>query len=284
MIGGHGFDSRQLHFFIMATKTTEKYGVELEFTRPGYRQTSSSNEINKAFQKSVEKLNKKVDATGRDGGGVEVNNPPFNFDFYRTDSEEFNTFFEYVEKCSAEHKFNGNSDVAGMHVHVDRDVMSFESFKKMITFLQLEEVLNFLKTFTRRKNRTSFYNVETNSGKTGTKCSTFTKEDYDNAGNFKGNNAIVLNTHGRSGTIEFRFFNGTNLKKDIAQAVQFIRAMIFFIKSSKREVKSFKAFLEYVKEYKKTYPDLVKYMIENKILPLTCLKPVKKRILKSIPA
>ena len=137
MIGGHGFDSRQLHFFIMATKTTEKYGVELEFTRPGYGQTSSSNEINKAFQASVEKLNKKVDATGRDGGGVEVNNPPFNFDFYRTDSEEFNTFFEYVENCSAEHKFNGNSDVAGMHVHVDRDVMSFESFKKQLYHLTI---------------------------------------------------------------------------------------------------------------------------------------------------
>lgn len=268
----------------MATKTTEKYGVELEFTRPNYRLGGNSNEINKAFQTSVEKLNKKVDAAGRDGGGVEVNNPPFNFDFYRTDNEEFNTFFEYVEKCSTAHKFNGDSDAAGMHVHVDRDVMSFESFKKMLTFLQLEEVLSFLKTFTRRKDRTSFYHVETNSGKTGAKCSTFTEKDYKTANTFKGNNAIVLNIHGPSGTIEFRFFNGTNLKKDIAQAVQFIRAMIFFIKSNKREVKSFKAFLEYVKDYKKTYPDLIEYMIGNKVLPLTCLKPVKKRILKSVPA
>lgn len=268
----------------MATKTTEKYGVELEFTRPNLNESNRSRDLNGDFQKSVQKLNKKVDAGGRDGGGVEVNNPPFNFDFYRTDNDEFNTFFEYVEKCTKEHNYNGNSGSAGMHIHVDRNILSYDSFVKMVNFLQLQEITEFLSKFTRRGSRTSFYDVLTNNGKTGTRTTSITESQYKDLKVLVGNQAIVLNTHGPHGTIEFRFFNGTNLKKDIAQAVQFIRAMIFFIKSNKREVKSFKAFLEYVKDYKKTYSDLVEYLVQNKILSLASIKPKKKKILKSVPA
>lgn len=244
------------------------FGVEMEFASPNFRGGSSRTEIDldDDLKASIEKWDKSkvVDKYGYDGGGLEVDLKPFKFSELNTRSSSIFGFLGIVEQK----KFTGENNDSGMHVHVDRNIFNVKHFQKFLKFLL--EYKAELHAISRRGKRSSYTNVATREGKNGfvfdwSKVETW-ENKFKDPNEYEGNNCIVLNTHGKYGTIECRFFNSTTEVNVAIANIQFVRGLCYFIKS-KRETKSWSEFLRYLNTYRSNYKEL---------LDLIAKYPVKK--------
>lgn len=236
------------------------FGVEMEFSTP---EVSSRSTLNAQAQDEVEKCTDIVeDGSGRDGGGVEINLKPFPFDFF---SDLNKPKFEKALNVFKKHKFTADNNKAGLHVHVDRSIFKAATFIKFLEFCAKNQP--FIHFISRRKSRAEFTNVDTTVGKYGRSMNPNTEARikeiiaiYENKTSSDGNHAIVLNVHGKHGTIECRFFNGTMEVNELYIAIQFVRSLCYFIKSNQRPEKTLGAFLKYIRDYRSRYPDLVAFL------------------------
>lgn len=233
-------------------------GMELEFTRPGYPQSNESQAANEQFQELVEDWADEngfdLDASHRDGGGVEVITQPYNFDWWKENGLKLFGFMNIIGPTN----YKGDSHYAGIHVHIDRSIFVYEQFVQFVDFIRKNQ--RFMRTISRRGNRISFVNPDTHEGKTGSafEDSPKLKEKYESkSSDIYGNNCLTLNNNGK-GTIECRFFNGSNRPQDAMTALEFVRCVCYFIKSSRE--KTLLSFVGYVKEYTTKYPSLSKTM------------------------
>lgn len=243
------------------------FGVEMEFASPKYSGGSSRTEAeaDDALEAAIDDWDtaNRVQEYGRDGGGVEVDLKPFTFSEYSVKGKAMFGFLDIVKK----HKFTGENNHSGMHIHVDRNIFSVTSFQRFLKFLlEYKEQLHLL---SRRKTRTSYTNILTTTGKDGEGLHWNEKENwesiFEDPNEYTGNNCLVLNCHGKHGTIECRFFNSTLDVNTALANVQFVRGLCYFIKSS-RPTKSWTEFCKYLKDYRQSYKELLDLMTTTKVL------------------
>ena len=129
-----------------------KLGIELEASYPGNPWSTEADNKNDSLAKELMKKCKSVlEGEGRDGGGVEVKCKPMTF--------------EEIEKGKKQNKFKfldifrknmyvANNDQAGMHIHVDRDVFTFDQFEQLLEFLRNTQL--FMIEFSERKHRKAY--------------------------------------------------------------------------------------------------------------------------------
>lgn len=235
-------------------------GVECEFTHPGYNRNNAERndraDLNAVCAGVVDDLGLELDASGRDGGGVEVITEPYNFKWWKAEGLKL---FTKMMAVFSSNNYTADNQYAGIHIHIDRSIFSFEQFMKFVKFLS--ENRTFMEDISRRGRRTAFVNPATTTGKYGqpfvTANTAVIENAYKAAGSDYGNQCITLNSNG-NGTIECRFFNGT-LDPSIAMScIELVRALCYFIKS-KRD-KTLHNFIIYLTDYPAKYNNLIAYL------------------------
>lgn len=261
------------------------FGIELEFSNP--LDDQGNDDLNDVFQEDVENaLNKarsniivegSINCDGRDGGGTEIAIGPKPFDWYKDNSEYW--LAPILEQVK-EHHFSGATQHAGIHVHTDRSVFSKHSFIRFVDFLR--ENRAFLLDYSNRtKKRKHFCDVETTQGKLNYSFKKINESTYvgyfEDRNFFVGNHCLILSNNGK-GTVECRFFNGSNDPVYILATLEFTRALIYFCKSTHRKDKSLLEFLSYVVDYAVRYPNLMEVLIKKEWISPRVHKPKLKEV------
>lgn len=249
------------------------YGMEFEFQHvhdgTSHEDGDEQQEDEDALEKAIQSANSELDASNRDGGGVEAVGEPHSFEWYMANKDWFN----FLDVVKANDKFKGdNSNHAGIHIHVDRSMFSVKSFLVFIEFLKTCQ--NILHVVSGRGKRKAYTNVCTECGKNrqpfAKRFLESFKDAFQDPDETYGNDCLYLNDHG-NGTIECRFFNATTDKNKAIAYLQFVRAICYFCKSQRE--KTSEQFLVYIKDYKLRYPELVEYMKKINLLTDKLLAP-----------
>ena len=188
----------------------------------------------------------------RDGSisyGFEITTCPATLAVHK---KAFESFFDKVKP-----KIKDN---CGMHVHVDKKKLGEMQIGKLLAFLNKEENAVQIRKIAGRDYVNNHYcaaNKEVNVtfGIVG--------DDYEVRRRAVGKYA-ALNTS-KGPTIEFRIFAPPKDKNELYMRMEFVQALVDFTKPAIVSVKDavkWEKFTEFVRQYKKFYPDLYSFIME----------------------
>lgn len=203
----------------------------------------------------------------RDGsvsGGIELCSAPASITVHK---EEFKPFFDIIESLHLQAKTN-----CGMHVHVDRSTLTELQIGKMLSFMYNKQNKKLINKIAGRKDN-NYCSLDFEKGVTsGIYFDEGRIVDYrkklhrsSSEGRYTGLNLSPPYT------IEFRIFASTTSYEEFSKNLEFVQSMVDFTKPSAVNVTSLKDFgkqevyLKFVKENRKTYPNLFQFLKSDMI-------------------
>ncbi len=223
------------------------YGVELE--------VECTSDRGVRAQATLDRLGKTFVILKNDGSlasGFEIVTAPCTLEKHR---DHWAPFFN--AKPAGLKSWDTNT--CGMHVHISRDALSALQIGKMLVFLNRSDNASFVKLVA---GRDSSY-----AKKSAKKVSDAVKPS--------GDRYTALNTTGAH-TVEVRIFKGTLNRARFFSNLEFCDALVHFTAPAERSIDestSVPAFLEYVRQKRKRWPDLFGFLVNKGKLPAPKAKP-----------
>ena len=162
---------------------------------------------------------------------------------------------KFCEKNYNEYLSSWHTNTCGMHVHVDRRSLTPLDIGKLLVFINCEHNAKFVKHIAGRSS-SSWARRDFKSAKDGTQRS----DKYE---------AINL---GKEETIEFRIFRGNIGKIGIFRALEFVYALVYFVKQSALDKNTdyvrnlkYENFIEFVRQpsNKSQYPYFYTWLVKQ---------------------
>lgn len=262
-----------------------KMGIELECyvsdRLRGVLQNRNSDIVNSCCLKAASAAKEEYEKSaigfpkglkwGTDGGSESLGNgmPELRFppEVY-TNIMKGRSEIERLLAALSSRYLTSDNEISGMHVHVQRDYLTLEDYKKIIKFFR--ENKNFVRTFSKRGLRASTYIDNALSGNDLSNESTFAQ------GATNSNQCIRLNCPWGHPTVEFRLFNGTLDPIKFIANVQFIERLINFVKNYETEEVNRANFIDFIIESGSEYNPLLEDLKRLDILDSTASEKEQK--------
>lgn len=231
------------------------FGVELEVemnSRSGGDRTEKSRRVARLCHDEQGRFI----LTKEDGSlsyGFEIVSAPMTLDRHMT---AWSKFFAALEDRSLSGIKAWGTETCGMHVHVSRDPLSVYQVGKIVVFVN------------NPKNKAFMVDIAGRDSNTYTKFISATKITTGGRG-YGGDRYCAVNLC-NTNTIEFRLFKATLNRSRFLANIQFCHAMVSYCAPCARsavEAASHTAFISWVRQHRKIYPDLDALLVRKGHLP-----------------
>ena len=201
--------------------------------------------------------------------GVEVVSHHMSFEYvkkHRTDIDELLQGLKDAE-CKS-----GSTVTCGMHIHVSKDAISDIQLWKMLDFFRKNKP--FIYKMSGRTIRKQLDRYASLSGINKRTQPMMAKKYWDMANKYTAIN--IRPNH----TIEFRIFKGTLNSSKFFKNLEFVDSLVQWTKNESLERITIANYCEYVKENKKVYPNVLRYMTKNNMLKRKLVRKSKELIIE----
>jgi len=259
----HSYNHKpQARFFSDSYIGQKEYlGWELEVEAPDV----DISEISNAFRDK--RWYFKMDGSLEDG--VEVVSHPMSFAYNRKHKADIDTLLQGLKDNSCK---SGSTVTCGMHIHVSKDAISSIQLWKMLDFFRKNKP--FIYQMSGRTVRKQLDRYASLGGINKRTQPRMAKKYWDMANKYTAIN--IRPNH----TIEFRIFKGTLNSSKFFKNLEFVDSLVQWTKNESLERITIANYCEYVKENKKVYPNVLRYMTKNNMLKRKLVRKSKELIIE----
>lgn len=178
--------------------------------------------------------------------GAELITLPYTLANHKADVMPWTKVLERVRKVG---KSGMGTTQCGMHVHINRRALSHLQMGKMLVVINAPEMQELIATVAQRSEASY--------------CQRYFKKVAD-GGKIVGSHGDALNCGNRKGTLELRIFRGNLRYERVMKNLEFTDALCnYAAEQSIQKVHIPEAFVGWMKDNKKHYPHLVKFVEEE---------------------
>lgn len=205
--------------------------------------------------------------------GFEIVSAPATIQAHKSKWEKF---FKWCESQESPLIQTVETTTCGMHVHISRSCMTTMQIGKMIQFVYNPTNAAFVKLVAQRNPKAY---AEIDSRRTIKDCTKTRQEQFRLwAIGDRHIRRTALNTLPKN-TIEFRIFKANTNKDQFFANIEFCQALMDFCSSgvvSISQSKEAPAFCEFVHSHCKSYPNLHKFLANNRLVPRVLINKTRR--------